>query len=108
MKLNLAVILTIITASGCMSNSNPEEEPTLGYYTEPEESGLVGIRPYPNPNDVCQVVGENNTTAEFLDDSLLLIACPKHEKGALEDRLREGARVVGYSKHWTLLHISES
>jgi hypothetical protein len=34
-----------------------------------------------------------------------LIACPKHEKGALEDRMAEGARVVGHARHWTLLQV---
>ena len=36
-------------------------------YSSPEASGLIGVRPYPGPNDVCQVIGENELTNQYLD-----------------------------------------
>ncbi len=63
-------------------------EPTTTDYTPPEQSGLVAVRPYPNPGDVCQVIGENDVTRDLLDDASLLIGCPKHESGAILDRCR--------------------
>ena len=82
-------------------------EPTLFTYTPPEDSGLVGVRPYPMPDDVCIVIGENEATQAFLDDAALLIGCPKHEFGAIEDRLAEGARLVAHREHWSLFSIPE-
>ena len=93
--------------SGCTpaANTNFGAEPTTLSYTEPKASRLKAIRPYPSPDDVCQVIGENAFTAEFIDDAYLLIGCPKHEKGAIADRKLEGAKVVAHAKHWTLLNI---
>jgi len=78
-------------------------EPTRFDYTPPATSGLIGLRPYPNPDDVCMVMGENDVTRAYLDDAALLIGCPKHEQGAIGDRWAEGARIVGHAGHWTLL-----
>ena len=43
----------------------------------------------------------------LVKDGKMLIACPKHEIGALEDRIRQGARVIAHAKHWTVLDISK-
>ncbi|MEM6372148.1 MAG: hypothetical protein AAF727_05135 [Pseudomonadota bacterium] len=80
-------------------------EPTTTAYTDPSASGLVEVRPFPNPGDVCVVVGENALTANLLDDSATLIACPKHETGAIADRVDAGARVVAHARHWSLLSV---
>jgi hypothetical protein len=80
-------------------------EPTTNAYTNAAESGLQAVRPYPHPDDVCVVVGENDTVRELLDHEYLLIACPKHEQGAIADRVREGADIVAHAKHWSLLQI---
>ena len=108
-SINVAVLLGLLTP-GCSSTPTPDRGPldygpeaTTTRYTKAEASGLIGIRPYPNPDDVCLVIGENATTRELLDDSALLIGCPKHERGAIEDRKREGANIVAHAKHWTLL-----
>ena len=82
-------------------------EPTLFRYTPPEDSGLIGVRPYPSPQDVCMVIGENDATRELLDDAALLIGCPKHEFGAIADRVGEGALVVGHAKHWSLFSLPQ-
>jgi len=66
---------------------------------------LFEIWPYPSPDDVCKVIGENSLTAELMDDNMLLVGYPRHEKGAIGDRITEGARVVEHSRHLTLLHI---
>ena len=31
-------------------------------YTPPDASGLVSVRPFPGPADICQVIGENDLT----------------------------------------------
>jgi hypothetical protein len=79
----------------------------VGNYTSPEDSGLVSVRPYPQPNDVCQILGESPATAEYLDHSGILIGCPDHELGTIKDRKNEGAKIVGRVNSWTLLQIPE-
>lgn len=76
-------------------------------YSPPEASGLIALRPYPAPADVCQVVGESDATRAYLDHTALLIACPTHETGAIKDRERGGAERVGVAGRWTLLHIPQ-
>jgi hypothetical protein len=106
-RLTALALLAAAALAGCETTPplGYGPEPTTTAYTEPADSGLLAVRPYPTPNDVCQVIGENDATRDLLDDSSLLIACPKHEKGALEDRMAEGARVVGHARHWTLLQV---
>ncbi|MEO1536393.1 MAG: hypothetical protein AAFR73_01580 [Pseudomonadota bacterium] len=77
-------------------------------YTPPEASGLVGVRPYPIAADVCQVIGENDLTRDFLDDNALLVGCPRHETGAIADRQREGGVIVGQQGSWVLLNVPTS
>ncbi|MDG2404310.1 MAG: hypothetical protein P8M25_04965 [Paracoccaceae bacterium] len=79
----------------------------VGNYTSPEDSGLVSIRPYPEFNDVCQILGESTATEEFQDYSSILIGCPNHEIGAIKDRQSEGAKIVSIVNSWTLLQIQE-
>lgn len=98
---------SILAASGCSGpNLDYEAAPTTHAYTEPSSSGLHPIRPYPNPDDVCQVIKEDATIREPVDNGSLLIACPKHEEGAIEDRLNEGATVISHAKHWTILSVN--
>lgn len=106
-KLKLAMVSAALVVSACAAalDLNYGPEPTTFSYTEPRASGLVGIRPFPNPDDVCMVIGENALTSDLLDDSALLIGCPKHEKGAIADRKAEGAREVGNARHWMLLGV---
>ena len=52
-------------------------------YSPPEDSCLHSVRPYPNTDDVCQIIGENDLTVEHLDDAALLIGCPYHEPAPL-------------------------
>ncbi|MEE2945107.1 MAG: hypothetical protein VX444_08035 [Pseudomonadota bacterium] len=81
------------------------DEPTTFNYTEASLSGLRPVRPYPNADDVCELLGESKNTEVLRVDGADLIACPKHEKGAIADRKREGARVVGNAKHWVILSV---
>ncbi len=106
-RLVLACLLTA-TLAGCDEGpSTPLDpsQPTRFDYTPPEDSGLIGIRPYPSGADVCMVIGENDQTNDLLDDQSLLIGCPKHERGAIGDRQAEGARIVAYQGHWALLSV---
>lgn len=107
MKRICATALVGLTMMGCASPMTLDygSEPTRFGYTEPGASGLIGVRPFPNPDDVCQVIGESDLTSELLDDAAILVGCPKHERGAIGDRLREGGQVVGQAKHWTLISI---
>lgn len=75
-------------------------------YTPPEASGLVGVGGYPGPDDVCQVIGENDLTIEYLDHTQTLVGCPTHETGAIADRLAEGAVELETIGAWTLYTIS--
>lgn len=74
-------------------------------YTPPEASGLVAVRAYPGPVDVCQVIGENALTADLLDHTQLLIGCPTHETGAIADRQSEGAVPLEVVGAWQLLAV---
>lgn len=82
-------------------------EPEPVAYTPPSASGLVSGRPFPGPLDVCKVIGENDLTREFLDDSATLIGCPPGETGAIRDRQREGGRIVGQQGDWLLLSVPD-
>lgn len=74
-------------------------------YSPPEASGLVAVRPFPAPGNVCQVIGENALTVDYLDDSATLIGCPRSETGAIADRKAEGAVQVGRAGEWVLLSV---
>ncbi len=93
-------ILTVLTLAAC---SDPE--PVL--YTPPSESGLVAVRPYPGPLDVCKVIGENDLTNKYLDDSAILVGCPAGETGAIRDRRSEGGTVVGQEGNWVLISVPD-
>jgi len=106
-RLTVACLCSVMLAGCGTGITAPVDasQPTRFDYTPPEESGLIGIRPYPTPADVCMVIGENDLTENLIDDQSLLIACPKHEKGAIGDRKREGARELAHARHWTLLSV---
>ena len=98
--------LVLIAVSGCLGpDLDYGAEPTTFNYTEAGSSGLNAIRPYPTPEDVCQVISENQAIREPVDDGSFLIACPKHERGAISDRRGEGAKVIAYARHWTILSV---
>lgn len=105
--LRLLLLLPALVIAGCVGPSlDFSSEPTTLSYTEPSASGLRAIRPYPNPDDVCQVIRENEAIREPVNNGTFLIACPKHERGAIQDRLNEGAEILGHSRHWTILTVA--
>lgn len=79
---------------------------TVGY-TPPEDSGLIGVRPYPNADDVCVVIGENELTQDYLDDSATLIGCPTQERGAISDRISDGGITLETIGDWVLLSVPD-
>ncbi len=103
---NIILCTSIFVCSACGDpNLDFGPDPTKTTYTEPRSSGLKAVRPFPNPDDVCQVIQEHVAIREPVDDGTFLIACPKHERGAINDRLKEGARVIGHARHWTILSV---
>ena len=82
-------------------------EPTTHSYKDAIDSGLRILNPYPNPDDACAVVDKTSLPTELAAKYGQLIACPKHEKGAVGDRIRESAIVVAHAKHWTVLKVSK-
>jgi hypothetical protein len=71
----------------------------------PEESGLIGVRGYPEPGSPCQVIGENALTNAYLDDSALLIGCPAGDEAEVGARVAEGARILTREGAWLLLSL---
>lgn len=74
-------------------------------YAPPEASGLVSVRPFPGPDDVCQVIGENALTNQYHDHTQILVGCPLAEEGAINDRKAEGGRIVDPVGEWVLISI---
>ncbi|MDA7826709.1 hypothetical protein N9A67_00635 [Rhodobacteraceae bacterium] len=106
----IGLFASTIFLLGCAIVTKPRENeldypayPSILTYSAPEESGLIAVRPYPNPDDVCQVIAKNKLVEPLFTMAKTLIACPKHETGAIGDRRNEGARVLGQAKHWTVL-----
>lgn len=100
----LGVSLTACTTKGALDYGS---EPTTSNYTEPYVSGLRAGKPYPSAEDVCQTIEPNKATRELDKAGFFLIGCPKHERGAIADRVAEGASVVAQSRHWTLLQLPD-
>ncbi len=102
------VVAALVILSACtppLDLSGDGSEPTILRYSEPSLSGLRAQRPYPNPDDVCQLLAPNRYTDPVREEDRDLIACPKHEKGAIADRRTQGARIVAHAKHWTILSV---
>ena len=106
-QVGLFCALAAIGLAGCVEpRTDYASTPTTANYTETSLAGLSAVRPYPNPDDVCQVIRENDAIREPADNGSFLIACPKHVRGALQDRKSEGAKVLGHAKHWTILTVA--
>lgn len=65
---------------------------------------------YPKQGDPCSKVGESSATAEFLDDSALLVACPATRSSVLVRRFLDttGGRVVGEVEGFALVSVPQS
>ncbi len=101
--------IALFAMSGCLGpDLDYGAKPTTFRYTEAGISGLNAVRPYPTPDDVCEVISENQAIREPANDGSFLIACPKHERGAINDRRGEGAKVIAYARHWTILSVPAS
>jgi len=101
--MRIAFAMTAFTAlAACDTDPGPVE------YTPPSASGLVSVRPFPGPLDVCKVIGENDLTVEYLDDSATLVGCPAGETGAIRDRQRQGGTIVGQEGAWVLISVPDA
>lgn len=74
-------------------------------YTAPEKDGLIAVRPYPGPNDVCRIIGESPQTVDLLDDAALLVGCPLNEAGAIKDMQLAGGVPIRAEGRWMLFSI---
>lgn len=101
-------LLTIVSACQTAVPSVTTEAPTTYEYTQASRSGMKTVRPYPNADDVCQLLKVNKAVEDLAVAGHTLIACPKHEQGAIGDRRRAGARVVGNSKHWVIMSAKDT
>ena len=99
MRLILPAVIAVSALSAC---DMPDPTPA---YSTPEAAGLVAMGPYPGPEDVCQAVGESPATAEYLDHTATLVACPAVETGAIADRVAEGGTAVATAGDWVLISI---
>ena len=97
--------LFVSALAGCNLISAGATGETSALYSAPEHSGLKAVRPYPTAEDVCQIIGESAATAAYLDHTTILIGCPQHETGALQDRIAAGATKVGQVGEWVLLSL---
>lgn len=100
--MRLLLALSLIAALGACDVQDQDV-----VYTPPSASGLVSVRPYPGPLDVCQVIGENDMTRNFLDDSATLVGCPIGETGAIRDRQHEGGEIVAQQGAWVLISVPD-
>ena len=81
-------------------------QPVTKTYTSPKISGLNARQPFPGPHDVCVVLNSNALADQFELENHFLIACPDHEKGAIDDRIRlQQAEVAGHAKHWVVMRV---
>ncbi|MCK0169311.1 hypothetical protein MWU52_17285 [Jannaschia sp. S6380] len=101
-KISAIGAVCLLPLAGCVE---PDSGPG---YSPPEASGLVAVRPYPTDDDVCQVIGENALTVEYLDHTRTLVGCPAVETGAIADRIAEGGVRVDSAGEWVLISIPDS
>lgn len=101
----LAALVITGLISGCQTQTGYGPHATTHRYTEASLSGLRTLAPYPNHDDVCQTIDKKTLPEELATRDDMMIACPKHETGAIGDRRSEGAKIVAYAKHWTVLSI---
>ena len=99
---------SFVWLSACASIEPASEagDPIIFSYTSPADSGLRAHHPFPNPDDVCVSLYSNSLTKPFEIENHFLVACPKHEIGAIENRkVNQKAQVVGNAKHWVVMSI---
>lgn len=106
----ICLIWMLLILSACSSQLvlSYDEKPSLGSYTSPDKSELLGLSPYPTKNSVCRVVEESSIPTIDPIEGTMVIACPKHEKGAIADLKSLDATPLGHAKHWSLFRVAKS
>lgn len=98
--------LTGLYACAKIEPSSLDGQPIVHTYTDPIDSGLSAHQPYPNPEDVCVSLNSNKLIQPYEIENHILIACPKHETGAIADRKsQQKATVIGNARHWVLMRV---
>lgn len=95
-RFSLAISSIAITLMACTPTVN---------YTPVEEVGLAADRPYPTAADVCVELKPTPAISSYAKSGHLLLGCPTHETGAIQDRVAEGAKVVGKVESWSILEL---
>ena len=107
----LAVCFLAGVACGCNDGSGPPSEQvtgTLGSVTAPAwPKSLRAIdQGYPAKGDPCRRVGETPATAEFLDDTGALVACPGGSDAAVVQAITAaGGKVVAQVSGFSLISV---
>ncbi|MGB0844757.1 MAG: hypothetical protein ACPGVN_08460 [Alphaproteobacteria bacterium] len=99
---NLSFLLTVAIFALSLPNASMASSTS---YTPPSASGLSAIRAYPSSGHVCQLLRVTANIKKYKKKGKRLIACPSHEKGAIADRRRAGAKKVGRKGSWVILRI---
>ena len=108
MVIRRLLLISIVGLSACASIEPGIQpgEPTIYQYTRALESGLSDSHPYPNPDDVCVLLNSTSLIKPFELEDYFIIACPKHEMGAIKDhKEKQKAHVVGNAKHWIIMRV---
>ncbi|WP_156121861.1 hypothetical protein [Halocynthiibacter namhaensis] len=97
----------IALLAGCTNPINhvPIEQPRL--YSPPAASGLLSNKTFLSPNTICEPIGENELTVDYLDHTATLIGCPVHERMAIQDQLDAGAEKLDVVGQWLLLSLPD-
>ena len=98
--------LSACAGVGPITPASEAAAPSVNTYTKPERSGLRALAQFPREDSVCIYLDSSARTKPFESEDTLLIACPKHERGAIGDNIAQvEAKVVANAKHWTLLSV---
>lgn len=108
-KIRICIILgSLVLLGACNITLLPKESENTGehLYTDPAHSGLLAGNPFPNEGDVCVSLNSNSVTEPLEVEDHFLIACPKHEIGAIQDReSQHNAKIVGSADDWVVLSL---
>lgn len=108
-KIRICIMLcSLVVLGACNLTELPKESENTGehLYTDPAHSGLIAGNPFPKKGDVCVSLNSNSVTEPLEVEDHFLIACPKHEIGAIQDReSQHNAKMVGSANDWVVLSL---
>lgn len=104
MKIKLTVVLSAILLSGCAIDETTPMGAAIydAQHETAEESGLIAVRPYPNADSICQVLGSNAMTASFFARNTSVVGCPRFENEAIAELEAAGFKNDGSTRSWII------